>query len=193
MKQVLKRVLKKWYIYVVGVILASVVSVYFVHFVSMPRNEATISIFLTSNNETKKKVFDILDDVKPSYLKEIDITNVEANNTEFGYYFAQKGLNKADIFVLPESKLTDEMLSKQFATLDQEYLSTYFTYTSEQTNHGILLHEKDKEDTLFNLKEELEENYYIFFRKNSIHCGMLNNSNFDTSIIFTKALLNYEI
>ena len=193
MKQVLKKILKKWYVYVVGVILASVVSVYFVHFVSMPRNEATISIFLASNNETKKKVFDILDDVKPSYLREIDITNVEPNNTEFGYYFAQKGLNKADIFVLPESKLTDEMLSKQFATLDQEYLSTYFTYTSEQTNHGILLHEKDKEDTLFNLKEELEENYYIFFRKNSIHCGNLNNSNFDTSIIFTKALLNYEI
>ena len=118
-------------------------------------------------------------------------------SADFGYFMVNKGLNKADMFILPESYLFDELLDNQFAILNEEVINPYFTYTTDSSNHGILLHDVgDNDNNLLQFKSEqfTDEKFYIFYRVNSLHIGALNaKSKADTAFLFTKYLLeSYE-
>lgn len=192
---IFKTVLKKWYLYVIAIGLSIFGCSYYVNFINMPRNEQTISLFISSYTSDTSKVKKYLESKSPSYLREIDITNIQPDSSNLEYFFVNKGLNRADIFILHESLLTKELLENQFAMLDNDYLSNYFSYESEATNHGIVVHKKDGEDhKLITFKKDGkdDQNFYLFFRINSLHIGKLNNSNYDTAINLTKAILEYE-
>jgi len=195
MKKIIKTVFHRWYLYIIAIVVSSFVCSYYINFINMPRNEETISFFISSYTGDTNKINSYLKSKSPSYLREINITNVKPTASDFSYFFFYKGLNNADVFILHESFLTDEIITNQFATLDATYLSKFFVYTPDKTNHGILIHEKDGKDhglLTFKSSQENDENFYIFYRINSLHIGKMNNSSFTTAFTLTKALLEYE-
>lgn len=195
MNRTLKAILKFWYIYLILIAVSVVGTIYYCDFINMPRNEETISLFICNYSTNSESLFSFLKEKSPDYLREINITNVNPKSSDYGYYMVNKGLNKADIFLLPESRLDKDLLNKQFAELNSGVLSSYFTYETEDLNRGVLYHKKgDSDSTLINLINDKyeDENYYLFYRVNSKHIKGLNNSKVDTALMFTKELLNYE-
>lgn len=191
MNKILLALKKHWYVYLLAIIVATSLSIYWCNFVTRPVDEQTITLFIGSYSLDKEALSNKLNEVKPDYLKEINIVSVKTGSSDFGYYFVNNGLNKADIFVLPESYVTEDMMNKQFATLNSSYLTTYFEYESDSSNHGINIHkvgQEDKEIFTFTEEGKTDENYYLFFRTNSIHIGEMSNSNFDTAIKFAKVI-----
>ena len=191
-KTIFKSIKKRWYVYISTIVVTSFAVSYYVDFANKPRNEETLTIFTSSFNINNSVFRNKLLENSPDYLREVLNFNVSPQDRSFSYYFQNQGLNVADIFILPETVLFDELLQKQFAVLDENYLNNFFTYETEPTNHGILVHKKG--DTNNNLlqftKDSFDDNYYLFYRINSIHAGMLNNSSYDTSIVLTKYILN---
>lgn len=195
MNKSFKKLLRFWYIYLISIVVAVTGTVYWCNFINRPKNEATISLFVATFQNNSTKLDDFLKNKSPEYLREINITTVNPKTTDYDYFMVNKGLNVADIFILGESKIYKELAENQFAPLKKEYLNTYFNYETEQYSRGILIHKAgEKDNDLFKFKDEKDEdeNYYLFYRINSLHIGELNNSIYDTAIRFTKELLNYE-
>lgn len=196
MKSAMKLILKKWYIYLIAIIVAVTGSIYYCNFINMPRNEETISIFLSSYSSNNEKLFTFLKEKSPSYLREVSILSISPKSPDFDYFMVNKGLNKADIFILHESYLFDELIKKQFASLNNEVVANYFNYSSDSSNKGILIHEKNGDDhglITFKSTNYEDENFYMFFRINSLHIkGLYEKAKVDTALLFAKELLNYE-
>ena len=195
MNRTLKAILKFWYVYLLLIAVSVVGTIYYCDFINMPRNEETISLFICNYSSNNEALFSFLKEKSPDYLREINITSVNPHSSDFDYYMVNKGLNKADIFLLSESRMGKDLLTKQFAELKSDVLSSYFTYESEDLNRGVLYHKKgDSDSTLISIINDKyeDENYYLFYRVNSKHIKGLNDSKFDTALSFTKELLNYE-
>lgn len=191
----LKKVLRFWYIYLISIAVAVIGTIYYCDFINKPRNEATITLFVSSYSQDSEKLNNYLESKAPNYLREINIVMVNPKSTDLDYYMVNKGLNQADIFILPESYLFEELIKNQFASLNNEVLNNYFVYETDSYNKGILIHDIgdiDNDLMTFNNEKYDDEKYYLFYRNNSIHGGKLTNSNYDTSLVFTKALLEYE-
>ena len=192
-----KHVLRYWYVYLILIAGTVIGTIYYCNFINRPRNEETINLFVASYTQKSEPLYDYLKEKSPEYLREINITMVNPKSADLGYFMVNKGLNKADMFILPESYLFDDLLNNQFAFLNEEVVSSYFTYTADSSNHGILLHdlnEKDNELLEFNNEKYEDEKFYIFYRVNSLHIGGLSSSSkVDTALLFTKYLLeSYE-
>ena len=190
-----KKALKFWYIYLLSIAIAVIGTIYYCDFINKPRNEATITLFVSSYSLNSEKLNNYLESKSPDYLREINIIMVNPKSTDLDYYMVNKGLNQADIFILPESYLFEELINNQFAELNNEVLSDYFVYETDTYNKGILIHDigdSDNDLMTFNNDNYEDEKYYLFYRKNSLHGGKLTSSNYDTSLVFTKALLEYE-
>lgn len=197
MKNKIKRLLRYWYVYLLLIASSVIGTIYYCDFINKPRNEETINLFVASYTQKSEPLYEYLKEKSPKYLREINITMTNPKSADFGYFMVNKGLNKADIFILPESYLFDDLLNNQFATLNEEIINPYYTYSSDSSNHGVLLHNiGDKDNNLLQFKTEQydDEKFYIFYRVNSLHIGNLNKkSKADTAFLFTKYLLeSYE-
>ena len=174
----IKKVLRFWYIYVLAIIASILGSAYYCHFINQPRNEETITLFIASYSSSTDKLNNYLKDNSPSYLREINILMLNPKSSDFDYFMVNRGLNQADIFILPESYLFDSLIENQFASLNQDVLSNYFTYTAEDHNKGILIHnigQADNDLMAFKSDKYEDEKYYLFFRINSLNICQLNN------------------
>lgn len=197
MKNKIKHLLRYWYIYLLLIVSSAIGTIYYCDFINRPKNEETINLFIASYTQKVEPIYDYLKEKSPSYLREINITLTNPKSADFGYFMVNKGLNKADIFVLPESYLFDDLLNNQFALLNEEVINTYISYIPDSSNHGVLLHNiGDNDNSLLQFKSEQysDEKFYIFYRVNSLHIGALNpKSKVDTALLFTKYLLeSYE-
>lgn len=192
-----KHLWRYWYVYLLLIASSIIGTIYYCDFINRPKNEETINLFVASYTQKSEPLYDYLKEKAPDYLREINITLVNPKSADFGYFMVNKGLNKADIFILPESYLFDDLLNNQFVTLNEEVIDSYFTYTTDSSNHGVLLHDVGNNDNnLLQFKSEqyTDEKFYIFYRVNSLHIGDLNSkSKVDTALLFTKYLLeSYE-
>ena len=190
MNKILSKILKNWYIYLLTGAVTVIASCYYIDFANKPRNEETLYIFSATYTKNTIEFKNNLLERSPSYLREITIFNVYPDISNFSYYLANQGLNRADIFILPTSVLFDELLEKQFLKLDQNVLKQYFSATLDASEHGVLLHKKGSGNNglLTFSTETSDEDYYVFYRKNSLHAV-----DYDTSFKLTKELLrDYE-
>ena len=194
MKSKMKHLLRFWYVYLFIIASSVVATIYYCNFINRPKNEETINLFIASYTSKSEPIYDFLKEKSPGFLREINITLTNPKSADFGYFIVNKGLNKADIFILPESYLFDDLLNNQFALLNEETTSSYFNYTADSSNHGVLLHDVGGEDNnllQFRSEQYEDEKFYIFYRVNSLHIGALNpDSKADTALLFTKYLLN---
>lgn len=192
-----KHLWRYWYVYLLLIVSSVIGTIYYCDFINRPKNEETINLFVASYTQKSEPIYDYLKEKAPDYLREINITLVNPKSADFGYFMVNKGLNKADMFILPESYLFDDLLNNQFVTLNEEVINPYFTYTTDSSNHGVLLHDVGNNDNnLLQFKSEqyTDEKFYIFYRVNSLHIGDLySKSKADTALLFTKYLLeSYE-
>lgn len=194
MPKTIRNIARYWYVYIVAIVAGVIGSIYYCEFINMPRKQETISLFVSSYSNDPTNLHKFLNEKKPDYLREINITMISPKSGDFDFFMVNKGLGKADIFILSESYLFEDLTNKQFANLNEEYLNTYFTYSTDESGKGILIHSAGSEDndlmTFHN--DKYDENFYLFYRKNSLHIGELGKKKWDTAIAFTKELLNYE-
>ena len=194
MNSKIKSLLKYWYVYVLVTAASVVGTLYYCDLINRPKNEETINLFVASYTSKTEPLYNYLKDRKPDYLREINITMTNPKSADFGYFMVNKGLNRADIFILPESYLFDDLLNEQFALLKEDVVGPYFDYTTDESNHGVLLHDvgdKDNDLIKFNDDRYEDERFYIFYRINSLHIKGLNEKAIvDTSFLFTKYLLD---
>ena len=193
-KQIIKNILRFWYAYVTLIAVATLSTIYYCNYINRPKQEKTISLFVSSYSLNSNKLYDFLKEKSPSYLREINISFVNPKSADFEYQIVNKGLNKADIFILPKSYIFDSLVEKQFASLNQDVLNNYFTYETDSYGKGIVIHKPGQEDNdlyTFRNSDYPDEDYYLYYRVNSIHIKGLNDSNYDTALMFTKELLNY--
>ena len=194
MKKVIKNVLHFWYVYVLLIAAATIGTIYYCDFINRPKAEKTISLFVSSYSLNNNKLYDFLKEKSPSYLREINISFANPKSPEFEYQIVNKGLNKADMFILPKSYVFDSLVEKQFASLNQDVLNNYFIYETDSYGKGIVMHKVGQQDNdLFTFvnTDYPDEEYYLYYRVNSIHIKGLNDAKFDTALMFTKELLNY--
>ena len=196
MKSFFSRLLKRWYAYIIAIFFGTTLSCLYVDVTGQHRAEETITFFVSTYSTDDSKARAALTKDAPSYLKEVNLVNIPLSESNWEYYFVNRGLNHADVFVLPESRLTSAMLTEQFALLKPEVLSSYFSYEAEETGHGIYLHHKGENKPspfLFTSEERKDENFYVLFRKNSIHIGGLYaKSSHDTALTMVKHWIDYE-
>ena len=194
MKKIVKNILHFWYIYLLVIASVSIGVIYYCDFIDMPRKEETISLFISSYTNDSNKLHSFLKEKSPDYLREINITFVNPKAPEFEYLMVNKGLNKADMFILTESYIFDSLIEKQFSPLNKEVVESYFTYESDESGKGILVHKPGDQDNdlyTFNSETYKDERFYLFYRVNSLHIKGLNDAKVDTALRFTKELLNY--
>ena len=194
MKKIVKNILHFWYIYLLVIVSVSIGAIYYCDFIDMPRKEETISLFISSYTNDSNKLHSFLKEKSPDYLREINITFVNPKAPEFEYLMVNKGLNKADMFILTESYIFDSLIEKQFSPLNKEVVESYFTYESDESGKGILMHKPGDQDNdlyTFNNETYKDERFYLFYRVNSLHIKGLNDAKVDTALRFTKELLNY--
>ncbi len=190
----IKKYLKHWYVYLISIAVAVVGSIYWCNFINRPKGRETITVFVATYDQNTSKLYNFLSANSPSYIREINITAISPKSPDFNYFLVNYGLGKADIFILHQSYVYEELATKQFASMKQEVLNEYFTYETETYNRGVLLHEKgeDNNDIIQYTSSKYEdENFYAFYRKNSDHIGKLNKSSSDTALLYTKALLEH--
>lgn len=194
MKRVIKNVLRFWYVYVLLAVTATLSTIYYCNFINRPKEEKTISLFVSSYTLDNNKLYDFLKEKSPSYLREINISYVNPKSADFEYQIVNKGLNKADIFILPKSYVFDSLVEKQFASLNQDVLNNYFTYETDEYGKGITIHKIGQPDNdlyTFVNNNYPDEEYYLYYRVNSVHIKGLTDAKYDTALMFTKELLNY--
>lgn len=195
MNKTFKKTLKYWYVYAAAIAISVAGSIYYCDLINLPRNEETISLFVSTYGKNSSEIHSFLKAKSPQYLREINLFCIDPMSADFDYYMVNKGLNQADIFILREGYLFEKLINDQFAPLKSDIVNEYFSYETDSSGKGILFHKKDEEDhPLISVKNEKydDENYYIFYRVNSLHISGLNDSKFDTALKFTKALLEYE-
>lgn len=194
MKKIVKNILHFWYVYLLLVVAATLSTIYYCDFINRPKAEKTISLFVSSYSLNSNKLYDFLLEKSPSYLREINISFVNPKTADFEYQIVNKGLNKADIFILPKSYVFDSLVEKQFAALNADVLNQYFSYETDSYGKGIVMHKIGQEDNdlyTFKNSDYPDEDYYLYYRVNSVHIKGLNESKYDTALMFTKELLNY--
>lgn len=194
MKKIFRNILHFWYVYVLLIAAASLGTIYYCDFINRPQEEKTISLFISSYSLNNNKLYDFLKEKSPSYLREINISFVNPKSADFEYQIVNKGLNKADIFILPQSYVFDNLVEKQFAPLNKDVLNSYFTYETDSYGKGIVMHKIGQNDNdlyTFVNNSYPDEEYYLYYRVNSIHIKGLTDTKCDTALMFTKELLNY--
>ena len=180
-------------VYILLMVLSIVLSVSFVTIVSKPRNETTLTIFMgtyTTNIENFKRE---LEKEKPNYLKEINIRCFSPSSKNYTYAYRSIGLKGADIIALPFSKIDSQTVVDFYAKITNEYIEKYFenydVLTISNSVYGVKIHEKGQANGEFLSFYDVESNdddYYLFYKKNSLHIGDITSSKYETAFILSK-------
>ena len=134
-----------------------------------------------------------LNEHKDNYLDSIQLDNYSIDDRNYSNYL--EGFKyKMDILIVPESKLetfhtftflilTDEFVN-EIAPNGAEYYDFDNTHCglkiySNDTNTGIL------DNMIHYTKEGVNENYYMFINKNSLHLGNYNGSKYSSNLLFS--------
>lgn len=196
MKNIVRNIFKKWYIYLAVILVSSFAMIYMVKLIDMPRNEETISLFVGACDFDSSKLYNKLDANKPNYLREIDIKEAIYYSNDFDYFYSAQGKENTDIIILPLSKCSEKIIKSYYTVLDTQYVEetlssvTYYE-SSDNYKYGIKIRNKgDKNNNLIAYYDEThDEDYYMFFGRSSLHAGKNNNSNWNTSLAFAKIIM----
>ena len=167
----------------------------FVTIVDKPRKEATITLFVGSYTTNVERVKEELMNKKPDYLREINLHCFSPTSKNYTYAYRSIGLKGADIIVLPSSKIDNQTISDFYAVISDEYLDKYFssnkTLEIDSKAYGVKIHEKGQpngELLSFFDEESHDEDYYVFYKRNSLHIGDITSSKYETAFMLSQVL-----
>lgn len=160
-----------------------------------------ICVFVGSNSANfQQENIDRLDTVKPEYIKKVEVSSYSVKDNMFKTYFEIYGCDSGDIIIIPESKVTDQICISYFSGISeryQEYLPNLGFYKTEGIVFGLKIHDKDTHQSIISCIDygtgDEEENYYLFFNKDSLHISDLfeadKKSDMDGAIKIVEKLL----
>lgn len=198
MKKVFSKILHTWYIYAVAIVATTAVVLITTNAVNRPINEETISIFVGSCGTSNSKLYNKLLEEKPSYLRQIKINSAVYFNQDYDYLYTTFGKTESDLVIIPESKISDEVVKYYYTPLNEEYMNSklgevsYYTPKDMDKPYGVLIRTiGNKDNNLITYTyDKYDENYYAFLNKKSFHAGENNNVDHDTSIKFIDIIKN---
>lgn len=198
MNNFLNKVLEKWYLFALWGIASCFICITLVDLAIKPKDEETIALFIGAHHVDVAGLQEDLMDNSPSYLREINIQAYSVSDQYFGMYYNTYGTMKADIVIIPESKIRDDTSETIYAILDEEYLKNYNLSSDYYFINGKYLGIKifDKETSknaplITYMNGEETEDYYAFITCGSVHGGKLNNSEYDTALTILEVIYNY--
>ena len=191
MNKVFKRIKEWWYLYLVALILLPIGVSYLTYMINLPRNEETISIFIASCGSDVKKLREALEKEKPQYLRQISIKSYVYSDHDFSTYYNYFGCQDVDIVVLPESKISSDVVLSNYKKLETDLDSgaTYYYPEGASSPYGKRIHKQGEENGLITYKDEThDEDYYLFYGKDSLHLGAMSDTKWDTALTFAKII-----
>ncbi len=169
----------KWPFFLLIGVLVGASYVGIVQMKTNPKEEEKVNVFLSSYGVNKDKLLSSWKQNKGEHIQQINLSFYFSTSSDLGYLFT-KQKESMDTFLLPSSflkTLDQEMLSRDFISLpaiDNGYqINGLFygetAYSSEKKT-GVL------SDLITYTKENApEEDYYIFYRRGSLHTKTLQN------------------
>lgn len=181
MKKILHNVGKDFGWYFICIFTIVVVWSWVFSFLAVVPPAEKVCVFIGSNSEYfKAENLEQLETVKPDYVKKIDVTPYSLDDSMFQTYFSIFGCDSGDIIIIPESKVNDQLCISYFSgisTYYQENLQNLGFYQAEGIVFGLKIHDKETHQSLISCIDygsgDKEENYYLFFNKNSLHISDL--------------------
>ena len=187
-KQFFLNVGKHLWVYVLFCLASTLLSIYAVNLINKPRNEETISILVASYDDKCEEFKKEVNKRRPDYLREIQFNTYSLLDDSFENYYLNLAYGLSDIVILPESKVNNSKVQDYYAILNDEIKTKYFVdkefFSLEDKEYGVLIHKKGTEDNnllKYNLDEQTDENYYLFFFWKSKHIGVLNDTTYNTA------------
>lgn len=192
-----------WYVFLGWLVLVIVVFGLVFGLRTAYKDEEQISVFIAANGVDADKVQAKLDGAKPDYLYNVKLTYCTTlkNETIYNVNWMEAATLNTDIYVLPLSKLSDEMCKAYFIPLTREFVSDSFgdrdIYVSSDAIYGVKLYDaatniggSDDAITYAADNENENEDYFLFFGKHCVHLGDLTGSRYDGAIRLAAALLD---
>lgn len=145
--------------------------------------EEKVSVFIGSYSQGFDQ-WEELNNSRPAYLKTVETQCYAPDIFYFGAYLTAFGYGEADIIILPESKVAIEESRGHYSEISERYQSEFANlgfYEYEGKTYGIRIHDKETHESLISCLDygegEKEENYYLFFNKQSMHISNLADEN----------------
>lgn len=198
MNNILYKIVEKWYLFIAWLIISCILCITAVDLAIKPKDEETISIFIGAYSVDINGLKNDLTEKSPNYLREVNVQAYSILDQYFAMYYQTYGTIKADIVIIPESKIRDDTAETTYAILDKNYLKNYSLssdlYYINGNYLGIKIFDKElSKDNQFikYTNDEIKEDYYAFIKCSSIHAGKLNDSEYDTALIFLEVIYSY--
>ena len=138
-----------------------------------------VSVFIGSYSQSFEKAQE-LKESRPEYLKTVEVNVNVLNSMYFDVYLSMFGYSRADIMILPESLATLENCELYFAEISATYLGQFENLGLCEYDgkvYGLKIHDKETHSSLISCinygEGDKEDNYYLFFGKNSLHISDL--------------------
>lgn len=158
-----------------------------------------VSVFIGSYSQSFEKAQE-LKESRPEYLKTVEVNVNVLNSMYFDVYLSMFGYSRADIMILPESLATLENCELYFAEISATYLGQFENLGLCEYDgkvYGLKIHDKETHSSLISCinygEGDKEDNYYLFFGKNSLHISDLaeaeNKNEWDGAIKIAQKML----
>lgn len=206
MKSVLQKIGKDIWAYLAVILAVIFVWSWVYNVLTQIKTEEKVSVFIGTYSASFEKTKE-LNEVRPSYLKTVEVNAYTLNDGRFGTYLSVFGYETGDILILPESKVTAESCAGIFAEISAAYQAVFAEYKvdgeslgfyGEDKVYGIKVYDKDSRKSLISCLNYVyegkeEENFYLFFNKKSVHLSDLTDeskrSEMNGAIDIAKRLL----
>jgi hypothetical protein len=124
-------------------------------------------------------------------IRKVSIKNV--NPTDLGIFIAaQKEAKDYDTLIIRKETFNHHDYTYALISLDEETLNTLIPHHSPEyvIKDGLKYGFNVTDHVAKFAKNELNDQYYLCFFKNSIHSGLLNHQNYSESLYFANWLIS---
>jgi len=173
-----KNFIKHWPLILAGVILTSFITCAGISIKCKPTEKEKVMVFAASGTIDVGTFVKECNSVKEEYIREIDVkhgyTNLDSTKTLFGMVYSY-----CDFYIFPES--WTERIKPLALTFDEPTINSLIPNSTGlpllndgENNYGIKIYDKvtgeGKMKSIIKYSDEIDkENYYILFRKTSLH------------------------
>lgn len=181
MKNVLRKIVKDIWAYILWIILVVVVWTVLFGYLTRIKTEEKVCVFIGSQSINFDKSEE-LNEKRPEYLKEVEVNAYSVNDGMFATFLNIFGYEMSDIFILPESSLSEDDCPQHYAEISETYREQFVNlgfYSVDNKVYGIRIHERGNAESLINCIDfgegDKEEDYYMLFNVKSIHLSDLSD------------------
>ena len=194
----------RWYFYVLWALAVLIISSWSITFAASPKKREKVSIFLTAYDCNTEGLYNYLNDGRPEYLKKVELNYYSPTNEYYSTFF-QAYDQMADIIIIKGDYLDsvgyERYLSFSITEISNLCPDSYELVSKDETYYGVKIHKKGEEGGMLSEyitytktteDEVLDDDYYLFIRRESLHMGEYNNSKLDGAISIIRKMLKYE-